>query len=214
MQAQELLREMQKLDKSGLIQLLGISDKLADQNLAWLKTYPEQPEKPCVVAFDGPAYRALDAGSFTPQQQAAAQVIRMRRKKPAVPSGRPRRPCNRLDLRRGVAVPDYRANIPHQMRRKKPLVRNRLDLRRGVAVRREQRQYPAHREFRSGCVIDRRQLREYPSRRRERQNSSRAKGRCGMLRAPQAHLRIPCGLHGLLRPCDAVRPRRLEMSFV
>ena len=104
MQAQELLREMQKLDKSGLIQLLGISDKLADQNLAWLKTYPEQPEKPCVLAFDGPAYRALDARSFTPQQQAAAQVIRMRRKKPAVPSGQLRRPCNRLDLRRGDAV--------------------------------------------------------------------------------------------------------------
>jgi cytoplasmic iron level regulating protein YaaA (DUF328/UPF0246 family) len=74
LQAKEIVTAMQKMDKGALKKLLDVSDKLAEQTYTWLSTHDEQSEKPCVVSFDGPAFRALDPASFSPEEQKSAQV--------------------------------------------------------------------------------------------------------------------------------------------
>jgi len=77
-QAEELLPSLQKLTAADLKKLMGLSDSLAKLNVDRYKNFSKQDPKQAALAFDGPAYRGLQAEDFNNvDQKYAQQTIRI-----------------------------------------------------------------------------------------------------------------------------------------
>ncbi|KAJ1484235.1 hypothetical protein T484DRAFT_1948196 [Baffinella frigidus] len=72
-QAGELLLECQKLGKPGIKKMQSTSDAITGLNFDRFSNFDTQEEKQAALAFDGPAYRGLDAASMTEEERAFAQ---------------------------------------------------------------------------------------------------------------------------------------------
>ncbi|KAG1657239.1 hypothetical protein FOA52_000442 [Chlamydomonas sp. UWO 241] len=75
-QAELLVSELQKLTQPQLKGLLGVSDDLAKLNHGRYREWGDAAtvQKPCALAFNGPAYQHLRAPDFTPQEATRSQV--------------------------------------------------------------------------------------------------------------------------------------------
>ena len=73
-QAAELLVECQKLGKPGIKKMQGTSDAVTALNFQRFSSFNTQEQKQAALAFDGPAYRGLDAASFSEEDRVFAQT--------------------------------------------------------------------------------------------------------------------------------------------
>ncbi|KAK9809919.1 hypothetical protein WJX72_001739 [[Myrmecia] bisecta] len=68
-----LVQELAKLSLAGMKSLLGVSDAIARLNHERYQHWEQQPSKQAVLAFDGPAYKGLDAPSLSDEDLQWAQ---------------------------------------------------------------------------------------------------------------------------------------------
>ena len=68
----ELLMECKTLSQGNLKSLMSLSDNLAKLNHERFAGFEDQPEMPAAYAFDGPAHKALDVASLSPEELAYA----------------------------------------------------------------------------------------------------------------------------------------------
>jgi len=66
--ASPVIRAVGQLSKSEIKTLMGVSDAIATLNHQRFADFEKQPTRPAVVAFDGPAYKSLAAGSLDKAQ--------------------------------------------------------------------------------------------------------------------------------------------------
>lgn len=71
--AEELLPALKKLGAGELKRSMGLSDDLAQLNVDRYKNFHRQQAKQACLAFDGPAYKGLQAEDFSAAEQAYAQ---------------------------------------------------------------------------------------------------------------------------------------------
>eukprot|EP00798_Chlamydomonas_sp_ICE-L_P000108 gene108-5520_t len=71
--SEELVSELRKLSVPQLKSLLDVSDDLTRLNHGRYKQWDVQSKKPCLYAFDGPAFVSLKAAPMSPQQVGFAQ---------------------------------------------------------------------------------------------------------------------------------------------
>jgi cytoplasmic iron level regulating protein YaaA (DUF328/UPF0246 family) len=67
-EAQALATALAALSPAALKALLAVSQPLAELNHGRYAVFAGAPEKQAVLAFDGPAYRAMDATKLTAEQ--------------------------------------------------------------------------------------------------------------------------------------------------
>ena len=72
-QRRQLLSCCEKLSKGDLKKMAGVSDAIANLNHDRFQSFDQQPEKQACLAFDGPAFRGLQAATFDDSDQAFAQ---------------------------------------------------------------------------------------------------------------------------------------------
>ena len=72
-EAAELASTAKKLTAANIKSLMSVSDAIAALNVERFEAFESASTKPCALAFDGPAYRALDAGTMTPADVAFAR---------------------------------------------------------------------------------------------------------------------------------------------
>ena len=73
-QAATLLTEMKRKDQAGLKKMMSVSDAVANLNYKRFQEFEKQDEKQAALAFDGPAYKGLQAHTFSAKQQAFANA--------------------------------------------------------------------------------------------------------------------------------------------
>ena len=67
-QTEKLLASISKLSKPQLKALFSVSDAIASLNHGRFASFSTQPERPCLGAFEGQAYKGLDAATLTSAQ--------------------------------------------------------------------------------------------------------------------------------------------------
>jgi len=73
LESAELAASAKKLGAAKLKSLMSVSDAIASLNARRFEAFDTARVKPCALAFDGPAYKALDAHSLTPEDVRFAQ---------------------------------------------------------------------------------------------------------------------------------------------
>jgi len=68
----ELASAAKKLSAAKIKSLMSVSDAIAALNVARFEAFESASTKPCALAFDGPAYKALDFGTLSPADVAFA----------------------------------------------------------------------------------------------------------------------------------------------
>lgn len=75
--SEALVKALRRLDHGGLKELLGLSDRLAEETqrryAAWRRPYPSRGAKPALLAYAGDLYGGLEAPSLTPEDLIFAQ---------------------------------------------------------------------------------------------------------------------------------------------
>ena len=69
-EAKVLVSELQKLSKSQLKSLLGVSDSICSLNFERYQRFYDQPAKQAILSFDGPAFKGLNMRSLSDGVQA------------------------------------------------------------------------------------------------------------------------------------------------
>lgn len=69
----ELLKVCKKFSKGDLKKLMGVSDVIAQKDYERYQNWDKNACKAVALAMDGPAYRGLDAGSFSAAERKVAQ---------------------------------------------------------------------------------------------------------------------------------------------
>ena len=69
----ELASAAKKLSAAKIKSLMSVSDAIATLNVARFEAFESASTKPCALAFDGPAYKALDFGTLSPADVAFAR---------------------------------------------------------------------------------------------------------------------------------------------
>ena len=72
-EAAELASTARKLSAAKIKSLMSVSDAIATLNVERFEAFERASTKPCALAFDGPAYKALDASTLSPADVAFAR---------------------------------------------------------------------------------------------------------------------------------------------
>ena len=67
-ETEALVAECRGLSQAQLKTLMSLSDPLAKLNHGRFQAFEEQPELPAAFAFDGPAHKAFDPATLSPEQ--------------------------------------------------------------------------------------------------------------------------------------------------